>query len=166
MRMQKPSKLFGGALCTLPTSNLKTCLAAKIIGSRHCQAAFSLQVPKSCTDLDSTPLYNLISKTNDKIETNTERWLLIFPVKQKASARRLFSASLLEQWPQVCRVKITLELLRGIWCVSTKTNSMKCFVNWILMYTYVRLDKTQPSLRTMKNESLLLRFPRQTVTSS
>jgi len=27
----------------------KTCLAAEFVGSRHCAAEFSLQVPKSCT---------------------------------------------------------------------------------------------------------------------
>ena len=30
------------------------------MGSRHCTAAFSLQVPKSCTDLDPTLLYTVI----------------------------------------------------------------------------------------------------------
>ena len=31
-------------------------LSARFVGSRHCAAAFSLQVPKSCTDLDPTLL--------------------------------------------------------------------------------------------------------------
>jgi len=39
--------------------DFKKCLAAKIVGSRHWAAAFVLQVPKSCTDLDYTLLYIL-----------------------------------------------------------------------------------------------------------
>jgi len=52
--------------CTVPTSDLTTCLAAKFVGSRHCTAAFSLKVLKSCTDLDPTLLYILILKTHTK----------------------------------------------------------------------------------------------------
>jgi len=42
--------------------DLKTCLAAKFIASpsRHCAAAFCLQVPKLCTDLGRTLLYIFI----------------------------------------------------------------------------------------------------------
>jgi len=47
------------------------------------------------------------------------------------SARRLLPTTLLERWPQVCRFKITFELLLNNWFVSTRTNLMKCFVNWI-----------------------------------
>ena len=42
--------------------------------------------------------------------------------------------------------KITLKLLRTTSFVSTKTNSMKCFVNWISLHSHVRLDQTQPCL--------------------
>jgi len=31
--------------------------------------------------------------------------------KQNANARRLYAAAMPERWPQVCRVKITFELL-------------------------------------------------------
>ena len=48
-----------------------------------------------------------------------------------ASTRRLPAAALLERWPQVCRVKITITLLPTNHFVFTTTNSMKCFVNWI-----------------------------------
>ena len=34
----------------------ETCLAARFVGSQHCAAALSLQVLKSCTDLNSTLL--------------------------------------------------------------------------------------------------------------
>ena len=66
--------------------------------------------------------------------------------KQNASARRLLPATLLERWPQVFRVKITFESLRTTSFVSTKTNSMKCFVNWIPLNLHVRLNKIQPCL--------------------
>jgi len=49
--------------------------------------------------------------------------------KYNASAWCLLPATLLERWPQVCRVKTTFELLPITSFVSTKTNSMKCFVN-------------------------------------
>jgi len=48
---------FEECRCAVPTSDFQTCLAARFVGSRHCAAAFSLQVPKSCTDLDPTLLY-------------------------------------------------------------------------------------------------------------
>jgi len=37
-----------------------------------------------------------------------------------------------ERWPQVCRVKITFGLPPNNWFVSTKKNSMKYVVNWVL----------------------------------
>jgi len=40
----------------------RTCF---LIRSRHCTAAFFLQVPKLCTDLDRTLLYILVSRTYD-----------------------------------------------------------------------------------------------------
>jgi len=40
----------------------------------------------------------------------------------------------LHLFPQICRVKITFELLLNNWFDSTKTNSMKCYVNWIRMF--------------------------------
>jgi len=38
-------------------------------------------------------------------------------------------AAMSERWLQVCRVKISFELLLTICLVSTTTNSMKCLVN-------------------------------------
>jgi len=50
--------------------------------------------------------------------------------KSSVSARRVASHShaYAERWPQVqiCPVKITFELLRNNWFVSTETNSMNC----------------------------------------
>jgi len=66
--------------------------------------------------------------------------------KENASARRLLPATLLELWPQVCRVKITFELLRTTSFFSTKTNLMKCFLKWIPMNSHVHLNKPQVCL--------------------
>jgi len=52
-----------------------------------------------------------------------------------------------ELWPQVCRVKITCELLLTICFVSTTTNSMKCLVNWIPLKTHVRFENTHSCLK-------------------
>jgi len=119
----------------VPNSDLKKCLAAEFVGIRQYAAAFSLQVPNSCTDLDPTLLYISILWT----QTN-------FVEGSNASARRLLPATLLERWPQVCRVQITFELLWTTSFVSTKTNLMKCFVNWIPQNSHVRLNQTQPSV--------------------
>ena len=43
-------------MSAVPTSDLKTCLAAEFVGNRHC----ALQLKKSCTQLDATFLYILI----------------------------------------------------------------------------------------------------------
>jgi len=48
---------------------------------------------------------------------------------------------------QVCRVKITFGFPPNNWFVSTKTNSIKCFVNWIPLNTHVRFNQTQPYLK-------------------
>ena len=63
--------------------------------------------------------------------------------KQNASARRLLPADMLERWPQVCRVKITLTLLPTNCFVSTRTNSMKCLVNWVPLRIRVLSRNTQ-----------------------
>jgi len=44
---------------------------------------------------------------------------------------------MLGRWPQVGRVRITLKLLWNNIFVSTKRNSMKCFVTWILLNMHV-----------------------------
>jgi len=53
--------------------------------------------------------------------------------KSNASAQRLLSAAMLERWPQVCRVKITFTLLPTNCFASTRTNSMKCLMNFFLI---------------------------------
>jgi len=69
---------------------------------------------------------------------------LHFDVKKIYKIRWL-STTLLERWPQVCRIKITFsELLPNNWFVSTKTNSMTCFVNQITARTFVR-TKSNPA---------------------
>ena len=68
----------------------------------------------------------------------------------------LLPATLLERWPQVCRVKITFELLPNSWFVSTKMNSMKCFVNWIPLNTHVLSNQTQRCLNSRTNIILVL----------
>jgi hypothetical protein len=59
--------------------------------------------------------------------------------------RRLLTAAMPERWPQVCRVKITFELLPTICFVSTTTNSMKYLGNWIPLNTYVCFENTHPA---------------------
>jgi len=51
-----------------------------------------------------------------------------------------------ERWQQVYPIKIIFESLLNNWFVSTKTNSMKCFVNWILLKTHVHFNRTEPYL--------------------
>ena len=63
-------------------------------------------------------------------------------------AERLLPVDILERWPQVCCVKITFTLLQTNRFVSTKTNLMKCLVNWIPMRIYVPSRNTQPHLRS------------------
>ena len=73
------------------------------------------------------------------------------------SAGRLLSAGLffcfclglLERWPQVCRVKITLTKLPTNHFVSTANFLMKCVVNWIPLRICVRYRNTQHHLLTL-----------------
>jgi len=67
-----------------------------------------------------------------------------------------------ECWPQVCRIKITFGLLLNNWFVSTKTNSMKCFVNWIPLNAHVRFNKTQPYLKMFVTTTKLFVFSPRT----
>ena len=60
------SVLAGECHCAVPTSNESYSQTRVKIGSRHCTAAFSLQVPKSCTHLDFTLFYILIFRTYTK----------------------------------------------------------------------------------------------------
>jgi len=64
-----------------------------------------------------------------------------------ASARRLLSATLLERWPQVCRVKITCTKLPTNLFISTTKISMKYVVNWIPLRIRVRSRNTRPHLK-------------------
>jgi len=52
-----------------------------------------------------------------------------------------------ERWPQVCRVKVTFELLRAICFVSITTNSIEYVLNWIPLNTHVGFENTQPCLK-------------------
>jgi len=70
-------------------TNLATKTRLKI-PSRHCAAAFSFEVPKSCADLDPTILYISISGTYSK-----------FVQKNKMTALGLPPTAMPEGWPQV-----------------------------------------------------------------
>jgi len=65
----------------------------------------------------------------------------------RASARRLLTAYMLDRCLHDCRVKITFGLLPTNHFVSTKTDSMKCLVNWNLLRIRVCLRNTQPNLK-------------------
>ena len=85
--------------CAVPNSD-KSCGQTRLnIGSRHRAAAFFLQIPKACTDLDPTHLYMSILGTYSKF------------LRENASARLLLAAAMPERWPQICQVKITFESL-------------------------------------------------------
>jgi len=86
----------------------------KFVGSRHCAAAFSLQVPKSSTDLDLTLLYISILRTNIKFVRKNQMLALgvCFPQPCSSDGHRF-------------AVKITFESLPNDWFVSTRTNSME-----------------------------------------
>jgi len=62
----------------------------------------------------------------------------------------LLPVTLLECWPQVCCNKVTFDLIPHDWFYSTKTNSMKCFINWILANTHVCSHKSQPCLKPLR----------------
>jgi hypothetical protein len=81
-------------------------------------------------------------RSDSPLHIDIENTYHIRPEKYNASAWCLLPATPLERWPQVCRVKITFELLRTTSFVSTKMNSMKCFVNWIPLNTHVRMNST------------------------
>jgi len=70
----------------------------------------------------------------------------ICTAKCNVSARRLLATVMPDRWPQVCHVKMTFEFILHNWSVSTRTNSMNCFVNWIPASTHVRSNKPNPSL--------------------
>jgi len=75
-------------------------------------------------------------------------------VKKDSSAQRLLPAAMLERWPQVCRVKITLTLLLTNCFVSTTTNSMKCLGNWMLLRTEFGREIPNPTLNLTYSTTL------------
>ena len=101
------------------------------IWSRHCAAAFPLQVPKSCTDLNLTMLYISILDTYSKFVRENKILALCVCLPQPCpSAGRRFAVSrprLTEYWQFVS--------------FNTTTNSMKCFVNWIPSNTHIRFEQ-------------------------
>jgi len=58
-------------------------------------------------------------------------------------------AGLLERWPQVRRIWSTLGLLPSYIFVSTKKNSMNCFIKWILLRIHVRSRNAHPCLEIL-----------------
>ena len=57
-----------------------------------------------------------------------------------------------ERWPQVCRLKITFELLRTICFVSITTNLMKCVVKWIPLNTHIVSKTPNPALKRLHRD--------------
>jgi len=76
--------------CQCRLSDLKTCLAVKFVESRHCAAAFSLQVQNSCANLDPTLLYILIFRTLAKFVRKSKMLALgvCFPQPCLSDGRR------------------------------------------------------------------------------
>jgi len=74
------------------------------------------------------------------------------PEKQNTSARRLLPATMLDRLPQVCRVKITLELILAICFISTTAHLTKCLVNWIPLNTHVR--QTNLTIRVVPSRNI------------
>jgi len=120
--------------CALPTSDF----SARFVGSRHCAAAFFLQVPKSCKDLDTSLLYTLILETYSKLIRKNKMLMLGVCFPQPWPSRALATGTLRRD-----HVWITADNLFHF----HKTNSMKCFVNWIPLNTHVRFNWTQPYLK-------------------
>jgi len=69
---------------------------SNLIGSRHCAAAFCLQVPEKCTDLELTLLHSLIRRTYTKFVRE----------KKNSSTRRLLPAAMLEHYCKATLVAI------------------------------------------------------------
>ena len=106
----------------------------------------------SCLCFASTEVMHR-SRSDSPLQVDIVNTHQIRTEKQHASARRLLPATLLERWPQICRFKITFELLLNNWFVSTKTNSMKCFVNWIPANSHVHSNKTQLNADSSRKRS-------------
>jgi len=72
-----------------------------------------------------------------------------------------------KKFPPELRSRRTLEdwlrrfgLLPNNWLVSTKTNSMKCFISWIPLNTHVRFNKTQLNTGQNSNYKILSQWYR------
>ena len=83
------------SLCTMSGLADKFCGQTRfLIGSRHCAAAFFLQVPKLCTDLDLSHFYILTSGTYSKFaRKNNFLALGVCFLQPCSSAGRRFAAS-------------------------------------------------------------------------
>jgi len=132
----------------VPTSD-ESCGQTRFkLGSRHCAAAFSLQVPKSCTDLDPTLPYISTIGTHKKFVRKNKMLALGVCLPQPClSAGRRFAASRsrLNYYEQF--------RFHNNEFVSRTTNSMKCVVNWIPLNTHVRFENTKPCLKASYESS-------------
>ena len=72
--------------CAVATSDSIACLAAKFVRSHHCKAAFFLQVPKKCTNVDLTLLYILIWGTYTKFIRENKMLMLSVCLPQPCSS--------------------------------------------------------------------------------
>jgi hypothetical protein len=124
----------------MPNSDFFCVRNTRFFGSRHCIIVLSSQVPKKCTDLDSSLLYILMLGTYRKFARESNFLVL------------LLSTALLECWPQVCRFRITFTLLPTNCFVSTTTNLTKCLANWIPLRICVCLRNTQPHLHNLAGQ--------------
>ena len=108
---------------------------------RHCTAVISLQLQK----LDLIFFYILILRTHTKFVTKNPMLALggCFPQTCSSAGRRL---------------KITCGLLLTNLFVFIKTNSKKCFVNWIPANSHDQLNKIWPWLVAGYTCLLLLLF--------
>jgi len=119
--------------CVMVTSNIFCGLTPFLIRS-HPAAAFSLQVPKLSTEQYWTFLYISIFRNYIKFARKIK--ILAFGVC----------------FPQPCSsagvscIQTTFGLHPTSWFVSTRTNSMKCVINWIPFRIRVHSRNTQPYL--------------------
>ena len=119
----------------MATSYFKTSLDTKFVGSRHCSAAFSLQVPKSCTDLDLTLLYIPILGKYSRFVRENELLALGVCFPQPCSSAGCWSAASRSRWIT------TKQLVRFR---KNEFNEMLCKLD--SLSSHVRSNKPQPCL--------------------
>jgi len=109
-----------------------------LTGSRHPAAAFCLQLPKMCTDLDPTLPYILISETYSKFVCKNKLLVLgvCLPQACSSAGRRITASKITLEYYQ----RIVLFPQQQIWC-----NALY-IVNWIQLRICVHLRSTQPYL--------------------